>query len=232
MKSNLKKNVAMLDVVAAALGPLVEQVVFVGGSIVGLLLDAPGSVLIRATLDVDLVVEAVSNADYYKFGNELKKRGFTEDTRDGAPLCRWIVAGTTVDIMPSDARPLGFTNPWYGLVLKTSTATRLPSGNSINLISAPAFLGTKLTALSNRGMGDLQASHDMEDIVTLLDGRFLLKNEIAATDKALRIYIAEQLSALCGRSDIEEILVGHLGSDTASQSRLPILLSRIRRIVG
>ena len=114
----------MLDVVATALGPLAEQVVFVGGSVVGLLLDDPGSVLIRATLDVDLVVEAVSNTDYYEFGSELKKRGFAEDTRERAPLCRWVVAGTTVDIMPSDARPLGFTNPWYALVLKTSRPSR------------------------------------------------------------------------------------------------------------
>lgn len=232
MKPTYQKHLAMLDVVATALGPLAQQVVFVGGAVVGLLLDDPGSALIRATLDVDLVVEAISNADYYKFGKQLKKRGFTEDTRERAPLCRWRVAGTTVDIMPSDPRPLGFTNPWYALALKTSVLARLPSGISINLIGASAFLGTKLTALSNRGMGDLQASHDMEDIVTLLDGRLPLESDIATTDSSLRSYIVGQLRAMCARSDVEEILVGHLGSDVASQGRLPILLSRIRRIVG
>jgi hypothetical protein len=39
----------------------------------------------------------------------------------------------------------------------------------IKLITAPAFLGTKFEAYSDRGAGDMLASHDLEDIINVLE---------------------------------------------------------------
>jgi hypothetical protein len=48
----------------------------------------------------------------------------------------------------------------------------------IKLITAPAFLGTKFEAYSDRGGGDMLASHDLEDIINVLDGRPGLLEEV------------------------------------------------------
>jgi hypothetical protein len=44
---------------------------------------------VRPTFDVDAIAEITSYAEYDKFSERLKKLGFQEDTREGAPLCRW-----------------------------------------------------------------------------------------------------------------------------------------------
>jgi hypothetical protein len=48
-------NLERVELVATALGPLRDELVFVGGCAVGLLMSDPGATPIRATIDVDLV---------------------------------------------------------------------------------------------------------------------------------------------------------------------------------
>lgn len=55
-------NVAMVELVAARFGALRERVVFVGGCAAGLLVTDPGLPAIRATGDVDVVVEVATLA--------------------------------------------------------------------------------------------------------------------------------------------------------------------------
>jgi len=57
-------NLLILVPIAQALGDLCESLVFVGGCATGLLLTAQRAQAIRATQDVDVVVRAVSTADY------------------------------------------------------------------------------------------------------------------------------------------------------------------------
>ena len=52
---NLDPNLGMLERIAAALGPLRERVVFVGGSATGLLITDPLAAAIRVTKDVDVI---------------------------------------------------------------------------------------------------------------------------------------------------------------------------------
>ncbi|MBC7881061.1 MAG: hypothetical protein H7Y37_06965 [Anaerolineae bacterium] len=95
-----------------ALGGLLPETVFVGGAAMQVhLLDSDADV--RTTEDVDCVVEITTRADYYAYANELRKRGFQEDTREGAPLCRWRFRGITVDVMPCSEEVLGYSNRWY-----------------------------------------------------------------------------------------------------------------------
>lgn len=48
------------------------------------------------------------------------EQGFQEDTREGAPLCRWVRHGTTLDVMPLDEKILGFSNRWYRAAMESS----------------------------------------------------------------------------------------------------------------
>ena len=52
-------NVARIEVVAAALGDLCEELVFVGGCAASLLIDTPSAPPIRVTYDVDVIAERI-----------------------------------------------------------------------------------------------------------------------------------------------------------------------------
>jgi hypothetical protein len=82
-------NMEMLQVAVDRLGPLVDDLVFLGGCATGLLLTDPAAPPIRITRDVDVLVEVATLASYHNFNENLRKRGFSEDTDPDAPICRW-----------------------------------------------------------------------------------------------------------------------------------------------
>jgi hypothetical protein len=124
-------NVGLIEMVAAALGPLMDRVVIVGGCAAGLLITDPAQPPVRPTNDVDGVVEAASLVEYYAVEREFEALGLPRDATEGAPLCRWRVAGVPFDLMPMTESVLGFTNPWYPLAVATALRTVLPSGTEI-----------------------------------------------------------------------------------------------------
>ena len=80
-------NIALLERAADLLGDaLLQQLVFVGGAVAGLLITDPAMPEIRPTQDVDVICRVIARADYQQLGMQLRKRGFEEDTRPGAPL--------------------------------------------------------------------------------------------------------------------------------------------------
>lgn len=171
--------------VAAALGALSSDVVFVGGAVIPLLATAPVLPNFRETVDVDFIAEIVSRASYSKFEEAMRQRGFTHDTREGAPLCRWQLGPITVDAMPTESDILGFSNPWYPHVLEASRPFTFDDGPTVRIASAPTFVATKWTAFQHRGRRggepDYYASHDLEDILTVLDSR---EETVAETEEA------------------------------------------------
>lgn len=97
---------------------------------------------------------------------------------------------------------------------------------------AAVFLATKLEAFHGRGGGDFLASHDLEDIAVVVDGRPELVNEVAACEIALRTYLADEIGSLLRNAAFIEALSGHLPGDEASQSRLPIIRERLRLLAS
>lgn len=101
---------AWIRTVARRLGPLKDEVVFVGGSVLGLLIDDPAGAPVRPTDDVDVIVSVASRPAYSALSLRLLDLGFQPDTSEGAPLCRWIVENVVVDVMPAASEILGFAN--------------------------------------------------------------------------------------------------------------------------
>jgi hypothetical protein len=161
-------NLAMLETATETLGELCDSLVFIGGCATGLLLTASRAHSIRATKDIDVVTKVTTIRGYHTVEKNLAQRGFQHDTSPDAPICRWIGAGVTLDVMPSEPGLLSFHNRWYPLAVNSSEKEKLPSGRSINLIAGPVFVATKLEAFKGRGKGDFLASHDIEDIVTVV----------------------------------------------------------------
>jgi hypothetical protein len=221
----------MLALVAQRLGNLRERVVFLGGSVIPLLITDPAAPPPRTTADVDLIIEAGTRRDYHLISARLRELGFREDMSEGAPICRWIIDEVQVDVMPTAAAVLGFTNRWYAVALRTAER-RTIGGMDTWLVSAPCFLATKLEAFDGRGSGDFRASRDLEDAIALVDGRPELVEEVLLCPDDLRDYLAERVDRLVGQPRFIEALPGHLPGDEISQARVPIVMARLRGIAG
>jgi hypothetical protein len=219
----------MVSNVATQLGDLVENVVFLGGAATALLITDSAANDVRPTMDVDVIVELTTTAEYHRFAEQLRERGFREDTSEEAPLYRWLTGRMIVDIMPTDEASLGFGNRWYRAAYKQAMTMEIDRLH-IRVVTGPYFLATKLDAFHGRGNGDFMASHDMEDIIALIDGRSELVDEIAQGPEGLRIHLGETFRELLRNKRFLEALPGHLAGDTASQQRLPILEARMNRI--
>jgi hypothetical protein len=128
--SNKQRNLDQLASAAKLLGPLVEELVFVGGCTTALLITEEGAADVRPTKDVDAIAELSTYADYAKLSARLRRAGFKEDQREGAPMCRWCSGDVVLDVMPNDEKVLGFANRWYTDVLKTATPLHLERGAS------------------------------------------------------------------------------------------------------
>jgi predicted nucleotidyltransferase len=222
-------NLPFLMLMTESLGDLCESLVFVGGCATGLLLTGPRAQAIRATQDVDVVVHAVSIADYHAVEKAVEARGFKHDLSPDAPICRWMMDGIALDVMPSQPI-LGFHNRWYPLAVETATRVTLPNGREIRLITAPVFVATKFEAFHGRGGNDYLASHDLEDIITVIDGRPELIGEIEQGNDELKRYIVAEINQLLQDHNFLAALPGHLPGDAASQARLPELIRRMRAI--
>ncbi len=134
--------------------------------------------------------------------------------------------------MPTDPTVLGFGNRWFTIAYDSSEWTTLPSGKRIRLLSAPYFMATKLEAFISRGEDDYLMSRDMEDIVTLLDGRPEIVSEVQQVGRELKNYLVERCSILLQERDFLDALPGHLLPDAASQDRAALIINRITAIAG
>ncbi len=224
-------NVELLTHIANALGDLREHVVFVGGCATALLLTDPGAPSVRATLDVDAVVGIVSLAEYYQLEAKLRALGFTQTLEEGDPPYRWTIGGIKLDLMPADEKILGFSNRWYKLALLSFTIVQLREGLSIRLIAPALFVATKLEAFEDRGKGDYLESHDLEDVLSVVDGRPELLEELAHANPDARSYIVEVFGRLMMNEDFLNALPG-LILEGSPAVRLPIVIERLAKIAG
>lgn len=222
-------NLAAVELVAKALGPLCSELVLVGGCSVGLLITDMARPPVRQTIDVDLVAQVTSLVDYYELHPKLRERGFKESAGDH--MCRWTKGHLIVDVMPSKDVLQHSTNVWFEAVVKNATVATLKSGQKIQVVSAPLFIATKLDSFHSRGNGDY-LHHDMEDIISVFDGRLELADEIRASDESVRNFIADEVDALLADVTFVDQLPGHFRPDFASQSRVPMVVQRLRSVAG
>lgn len=222
-------NVALVELAVKKLGNLADQLVLVGGCASGLLITDTARPPVRTTYDVDLIVEIATLVNYYALAEQLKRIGFRENNE---VICRWELDGLIVDVMPTDEKILGFSNKWYPEVVAEAKRITLPSSREINLISSPLFIATKLEAFYTRGNGDYGQSHDIEDIVNVVDGRQELPYEIKQSGESVKRYLSDEIDYLLATADFIDKLPWHLHGDKDSQSRVPYVISQLRLIAG
>lgn len=224
-------NIGAMRAVADRLDGLGLEYAFVGGSIVNLLLDDPTFAPVRPTDDVDVILETVTSQRYSDVEAKLRGLGFSHDVREKAPKCRWMLRNLTVDIMPTEGGQLGLNTAWFKEALATATVQTV-AHTPLRLISPVAFLATKHVAFVDRGDGDYYGSADLEDFITVVDGRENIANEVDQAPRELRQYVGVSVRGMLDSPSFEEALPGHLPGDQASQRRLPMLRMKLRGIAA
>jgi len=225
-----RENRELLVRGARALGVLCDEFVFVGGCTTGLLITDPAAPEIRSTRDVDVIAEIASLNEYYRLADRLRNLGFTEDRE---LTCRWHGRDQIIlDVMPTDPAILGFSNPWYAEAVANASRHLLEPELSIRVVTPEYFCATKIAAFHGRGGRDFAASHDLEDLLAVVDGRQALVGEIRNAPENVRRHIANEVRGLLGTRAFTDALPGFLPPDSASQARLSLLVGRLDEIAA
>lgn len=227
-------SVELLERAAAALGPLVDEVVFVGGATVGVWITDPAAPETRPTLDVDVVVEVTSRGRFAEFEGRLRERRFFED-QDSGILCRWRHPQPSVvlDVMPSDPAILGFASRWYAEVMRDPWAYVLPSGATIAVVSPALLVATKLEAFRDRGRSDYYGSRDFGDVIAVLDGRPEIEADLAEAPDDVRTFVVAEMRRHLEAPAFLDGVYGALRGDAASQARASaVVVPLVKRLVA
>lgn len=94
------------------------------------------------------------------------------------------------------------------------------------------FVATKLVAYESRGGRDALASHDLEDVLTVIAGREELPAELSAAEPAVRIAIVTSLAEASTHPGFQTAVASAAGYSAADQARVPVIRARIESILA
>ena len=223
-------NLGVVAIIAEGLKELNKRVVFVGGAVVSLYTDDPAADEIRPTADVDFTVNIANLQNisvWEEFTQELKKLGFSPDPF-GHAICSYRYKDIPVDIMAPEDGPFGPSNRWYKKGFNDVQEVKVKD-QTVNILSAPYYIATKFEAFNDRGK-DFRTSHDMEDIVYILDNRTTIAEEIIDAEDEVKDFIISELNILKSKGILEEVLTSHIHPIMLEDS-LPIVEEKIEKIL-
>jgi hypothetical protein len=87
-------------------------------------------------------------------------------------------------------------------------------------------MATKLEAFKDRGNNDVYLSHDLEDVITVVDGREELINELSSAPLDVRDFVAQTLRGILRHADFTNVLPGIV----SQSSRTGLVLQRFTQI--
>lgn len=135
--------------------------------------------------------------------------------------------------MPTDPDILGFSNPWYQEAIATAATIALDSTAEIRAATPVLLVATKLCAWQGRGRGDPLRSLDVHDVLTLVDGRPELIEEIEAAPPAIRTYIRNELIGLRAEHYFDYAVEGVTASyGPIGAERARLVLGRIEELLS
>lgn len=213
--------------VAEALKEIKEQVVFVGGAIVSLYTDDPAADEIRPTKDIDLTVQIHNLVHWENLQERLSGIGFYPDPH-GQSICSYRYKNIPVDIMSTDDGPFGPSNRWYREGFKNLWTTRAKT-QEIQIFSGPCYLATKFEAFNNRGK-DYRTSHDIEDIINILDNRTSIVEEILKAQQNILQFLQEQFQQIIQKGLLDEVLLAHI-HPLMQEERMELIKEKLEQIM-
>lgn len=229
MLKNTQINRAVTKKIANALGPLNEQVVYVGGAVVSLYIDDPAADDVRPTKDLDLTMKIATIGALESLREALVALGFIQTSAD-AVVCRFRFDDILVDVMATV--PIGWApgNRWFEQGFDTAFSYNL-DGLVISLLPLPYFLAAKFDAFFDRGIQDLYASHDFEDIVYLFNHRSDITEQLLNSEISVKTYLIECASKIIGSPDLRRAIVANLYYEAQDQ-RFEMIMTKLTKLAN
>ncbi|MCK4895049.1 MAG: hypothetical protein KAT07_13825 [Calditrichia bacterium] len=221
------QSIEAIKNIAHALSDLNEQVVFVGGAVVGLYANDPGAPEVRPTKDIDIVFEIGSVFKLKELRQKLAKRGI-HFAKDEEVMCRFIFQNTFLDIMATKEIDWAPSNPWFKFGFEYPETVHLDE-LKIKILPVEYYLASKFTAFRDRG-NDPRTSPDIDDIVYILDNRKTLVKDILESKKFVKEYLFVELKAFLDDTTFQEVVIAHLEPATQTE-RYEMLIQKLSEIL-
>ena len=151
----------------------------------------------RPTLDVDAIVRIASYAELTLLENRLRDLGFRGLHAACAPMHRPAVRRSGMRREPKSAKMKSGSSPL--LIFSRRSAKRF-----------------------SRARQERLRSHDMGWIVTVVDGRPEIVDEVRLTAADFEKWLGEEFRVLLSNRDFREALPGHRLSDAAGSSGVSV----------
>jgi hypothetical protein len=184
---------------------------------------------VRPTEDVDAIVEVATLAAYHRLAEQLQQKGFKQTMEDNTPPFRWYWNRLQLDLVPLDEKLLGFANPWYRSAYDAALITTVADGLNLKHLSAAYFLATKFEAFKDRGRNDVYLSHDLEDILTVIEGRASIAADVAAAPPDVKSHVSSSVRRLLAHPHLRNALPGLL-SEPGRESAVLARLNQLSRL--
>ncbi|HAZ7573199.1 hypothetical protein OQJ02_10605 [Legionella sp. PATHC032] len=186
----VKQNNEALYKAATLLKELNEQVVYVGGRIVGLLITDLIEDDVRPTYDIDVALD-LGRTDivaHYSLQKKLESLGFKPD---GNVNCRYMLDDFIIHIMYTDSTLQEINSNWYQAGFDNALEIQIKD-KKIKILNAVYFIATKLEAFTDRAYknNDYWDCKDLEDIINVINGRPELLVEIMNSPKDVVQFIS------------------------------------------
>lgn len=227
--SNSNIELEILRMTVRELSPIINEFVFIGGATISLHIDEPQHIVVRETLDVDCVVEVAHREEYEQISKKLRNIGFSEDMSSPV-ICRFRKRKMILDVMPTNEKILGFSNKWYAEGYKKSV-TKNVDGIVIKVFDVPYMVATKIEAFKGRGKNQYSTSHDIEDIVTIIDGCSQVSSKIQSAGNEIKAFLKKELQLMMSNNQFLSSIDAHISDRTNLSARKQIILNRIKSAI-
>ena len=225
---NRSSIIDAIKLIANALGNINDQVIYVGGAVVGLYADTKGAPEVRPTKDIDIVVEIASVLELEKLRQELADRGI-HFAKDEKTICRFIYKNVLLDVMATQEIGWAPANPWFKSGFDHPEVHYLGK-TEIKIMPLAFYLASKFVAFNVRGT-DPRTSKDLEDIIYILDNRSSVVEDIIGSEKKVKAFLIKELAEIFRDPLLQEAVLAHLESNTQTE-RYSIINQKIEKIIG
>jgi hypothetical protein len=226
-------NLALLKTVADRIGKLREKAMFLGGTVLPLLVPQPVAAGIRAAKDVDLMIHVPSKAELWDFEDRLSDLGMKK-LKTGS-TCHWVFGQVHLDVLTTEPYSVDFINHWGREAVQQAQRRDLGGGLLINVVRPTHYVAIKFDAFYRRGQGRYETSVDIYDIMLVLRGsRDFDHDFIHRTSVELRSHLASELTKLlvAGMQWVQQGAPADPVSERFRRQWQPDVVERIRRIPG
>jgi predicted nucleotidyltransferase len=111
MLKNQTVNLKVIEKVALALGDINDEVIYIGGAVVGLYVTDKGADLPRPTKDIDISVQVSTYSEMEQLRIKLAAKGIHPAVNETV-MYRYSYDDILIDFIPYEDTPLGPTNRW------------------------------------------------------------------------------------------------------------------------